>query len=51
MTLEFDRPSTDKAELESGSAFTPCFDSNGLITAVVTDANDGVLLMVAHLNA
>src|SRR3954463_16413895 len=51
MTLEFDRPSTDKAELESGSAFTPRFDSNGLITAVVTDAGDGALLMVAHMNA
>ncbi|WP_455271870.1 phosphoribosyl-AMP cyclohydrolase [Rhizobium herbae] len=51
MTLEFDRPSSDKAELESGSAFTPRFDSNGLITAVVTDAGDGTLLMVAHMNA
>lgn len=51
MTLEFDRSSTDKAELESGSAFTPRFDSNGLITAVVTDAGDGTLLMVAHMNA
>ena len=51
MTLIFDAPSSNKAELESGPAFTPRFDSNGLITAVVTDAKDGVLLMVAHMNA
>lgn len=51
MTIEFAPPPTDKAELESSSAFTPRFDSNGLITAVVTDAKDGVLLMVAHMNA
>ncbi|CAN7524840.1 phosphoribosyl-AMP cyclohydrolase [Pararhizobium sp. LjRoot238] len=51
MTIEFAPPPADKAALESGSAFTPRFDSNGLITAVVTDAKDGVLLMVAHMNA
>lgn len=51
MTIEFAPPPADKAELETGSAFTPRFDSNGLITAVVTDAKDGVLLMVAHMNA
>ncbi len=51
MTIEFAPPPADKAELEAGSAFTPRFDSNGLITAVVTDAKDGVLLMVAHMNA
>jgi phosphoribosyl-AMP cyclohydrolase len=50
MTVEFAPPPADKAELESGSAFTPRFDSNGLITAVVTDAGDGTLLMVAHMN-
>ncbi|PZO75538.1 MAG: phosphoribosyl-AMP cyclohydrolase [Mesorhizobium amorphae] len=37
--------------LEEGSDFTPRFDANGLITAVVTDAADDHLLMVAHLNA
>lgn len=30
---------------------TPKFDANGLITAVVTDAATGELLMVAHMNA
>ena len=51
MPLTFAAPSGDKAELESGAAFTPRFDANGLVTAVVTDARDGELLMVAHMNA
>ncbi|MGE6785907.1 phosphoribosyl-AMP cyclohydrolase [Ensifer adhaerens] len=51
MTLTFDAPSPNKAELETGPAFTPRFDEKGLITAVVTDARDGELLMVAHMNA
>lgn len=29
----------------------PRFDAHGLITAVVTDADDGMLLMVAHMNS
>jgi phosphoribosyl-AMP cyclohydrolase len=29
----------------------PAWDANGLITGVVTDADTGNLLMVAHLNA
>ena len=42
----------DKQALErEDAAFTPRFDANGLIAAVVTDAADGVLLMVAHMNA
>lgn len=51
MTLEFDPPSSDKEELENGALFTPKFDDAGLVTAVVTDAADGELLMVAHMNA
>ena len=51
MTLTFAHPSDDKAELETGPAFTPRFDEKGLVTAVVTDARDGELLMVAHMNA
>lgn len=51
MTLSFDAPSRDKQALEGAGAFTPKFDQNGLVTAVVTDARDGVLLMVAHMNA
>jgi phosphoribosyl-AMP cyclohydrolase len=33
------------------SVFTPKYDANGLITAVVVDADDGAVLMVAHMNA
>jgi phosphoribosyl-AMP cyclohydrolase len=47
----FAAPSSDKSVLEEGVAFTPKFDAHGLVTAVVTDARDGVLLMVAHMNA
>ncbi|MEQ1937247.1 phosphoribosyl-AMP cyclohydrolase [Mesorhizobium sp. CN5-321] len=49
--LAFDPAPGDKKALEEGSAFTPRFDANGLVTAVVTDAGDGKLLMVAHMNA
>lgn len=31
--------------------FLPRFDAAGLVTAIVTDAESGVLLMVAHMNA
>lgn len=49
--MKFPSPSTDKAALEEGAVLTPRFDAAGLITAVVTDARDGMLLMVAHMNA
>jgi phosphoribosyl-AMP cyclohydrolase len=49
--ISFAPPPADKKALEEGSAFTPKFDANGLITAVVTDADDCRLLMVAHMNA
>jgi len=45
----FDAPG-DKNNLENGTTFTPKFGSNGLITAVVTDADDGEILMLAHMN-
>jgi phosphoribosyl-AMP cyclohydrolase len=41
----------DKKLIEEGKSFSPHFDANGLITAVVTDARDGTLLMVAHMNS
>jgi phosphoribosyl-AMP cyclohydrolase len=50
-TTTFPEASTDKKALEEGSVFSPRFDANGLVTAVVTDARDGMLLMVAHMNA
>jgi phosphoribosyl-AMP cyclohydrolase len=38
-------------ERETGFTLDPKFDANGLITAVVTDAADGHVLMVGHMNA
>jgi phosphoribosyl-AMP cyclohydrolase len=51
MPLTFPAPSSDKAELEHGETLSPRFDAHGLITAIVADADDGTLLMVAHMNA
>jgi phosphoribosyl-AMP cyclohydrolase len=39
------------AELEEGTALTPRFDANGLVTCVTTDAASGEVLMLAHMNA
>ena len=36
---------------ETGKLLQPKYDSNGLITAVVTDDASGELLMLAHMNA
>ena len=36
---------------ETGLVLNPRYDAAGLVTAVVTDAADGTLLMVAHMNA
>lgn len=49
--MEFAAPPASKPELEEGAVFTPRFDAAGLLTAVVTDASDGMVLMVAHMNA
>ena len=43
------RGSTD--EVEGGTAFSPKFDADGLVTCVATDARSGDVLMVAHMNA
>ena len=48
--IDFPLPASDKKVLEEGEVFSPRFDANGLITAVVTDVEDGMLLMVAHMN-
>jgi len=40
-----------KSDIEEDLAFTPKFGADGLITAVVTDASTGDVLMVAHMNA
>lgn len=39
------------AGLDETLEFQPRFDAEGLIPAIVTDASDGRLLMVAHMNA
>jgi phosphoribosyl-AMP cyclohydrolase len=49
--IDFPEPASDRHALEAGGDFTPRFDAAGLVTAVVTDATDGQLLMVAHMNA
>ena len=36
---------------ESSATLTPRYDADGLITAVLSDARDNALLMVAHMNA
>lgn len=42
---------TDKAEIEEGERLAPKFDANGLVTAVTVDADQGDVLMVAHMDA
>ena len=39
-----------KTGLEEGLSFTPKFDADGLVTCVATDAVNGDVLMVAHMN-
>lgn len=42
--------SLDKKTLEEGTQFTPRFDANGLIPAVASDQESGLLLMFAWMN-
>ena len=37
--------------LEEGQIFSPRFSADGLLTCVTVDADDGAVLMVAHMNA
>ncbi len=41
---------SSKAELEEGSALSPRFGADGLVTCITTDAATGEILMVAHMN-
>lgn len=43
-------PPGEAAALEKGDALTPRFGPDGLVTAVVTDADSGEVLMLAHMN-
>ena len=38
-------------DVEEGLSLQPKFDADGLVTAVVSDAASGEVLMVAHMNA
>ena len=38
-------------QVEEGATLAPKFDAAGLVTCVATDAANGELLMVAHMNA
>lgn len=38
-------------DLDEADRFQPRFDSSGLITAIVSDARDATVLMVANMNA
>jgi phosphoribosyl-AMP cyclohydrolase len=49
--LTFPTAPTEKSALEESAVFSPRFDRDGLVTAVVSDAVDATLLMVAHMNA
>jgi phosphoribosyl-AMP cyclohydrolase len=41
----------DSNQREQGTQLLPKWDAAGLVTAVVTDAADGTVLMLAHMNA
>ena len=42
--------STTDSDIEEGLALRPKFDAAGLVTCVTTDAANGDVLMVAHMN-
>ena len=44
-------PRPDEHAVETGTALSPKFDAEGLVTAVVIDADKGDVLMLAHMNA
>ncbi len=44
-------PRRDAETVETGTAFTPHFDANGLIVAIAVDADSGEMLMVAHMDS
>ena len=48
--MQFPAPANDKAALEEGTAFSPRFDRDGLITAIVTDGARRVVYVVDDKN-
>lgn len=52
MSITFKAPGTLTPEqLETGEILAPKFDANGLVTAVTQEAESGIVLMLAHMNA
>jgi phosphoribosyl-AMP cyclohydrolase len=49
--LTFPPAPSDRHALEESPVVSPRFDASGLVTAVVVDAADGAVLMLAHMNA
>ncbi|MFE1602509.1 phosphoribosyl-AMP cyclohydrolase [Methylobacterium sp. ID0610] len=49
MGIVFAEPG-DRRAVEEGTAFTPRFGADGLITALAVDAETGAPLMLAHMN-
>ncbi len=43
-------PRGNKSDIESGTSFQPRFDADGLIVAVITEADSGEVLMVGYMN-
>jgi phosphoribosyl-AMP cyclohydrolase len=43
--------SSSTHDIEESLAFAPQYGADGLVTAVITDATSGDVLMVAHMNA
>ena len=43
--------SIDRESLETGTAFAPRFDANGLVPCITRDAKSGDVLMLAYMNA
>jgi phosphoribosyl-AMP cyclohydrolase len=50
MTAPFAVPGS-KQDVEEGLILSPRFDTDGLVTCIVTDAGSGDVLMLAHMNA
>lgn len=51
MTDQIFAPRPGKAEVETGTHLMPKFDADGLIPAIVTDADSGDVLMLGYMNA
>ena len=43
-------PRLDAETIETGTALSPEFDVDGLVVAIAVDADNGDVLMVAHMN-